>query len=99
MQISPTDKIQYSHYPKLVVYQAVYYNLRYALSYRDIEEIMLDRGAAVDHSHLKRAIQNNVIPTNITIDSYKANKAAITLVNKHLKLIGTPNNCSLRLLY
>jgi putative transposase len=51
MQISPTDKMHYSHYLKLVVYQAVYDNLRYALSYRYIEEIMLDRGVTVDHSY------------------------------------------------
>ena len=50
MKILPQERMKYSHYPKIVVYQAVYYYLRYALSYRDIEEILQDRGIEVDHS-------------------------------------------------
>ncbi|MBU2713668.1 IS6 family transposase [Zooshikella harenae] len=42
------------HFPKCVVLQAVYYYLRFALSYRDIEEIMLDRNVPVDHSTIQR---------------------------------------------
>tara|TARA_B110000003_G_C16488413_1_gene472450 strand:+ start:69 stop:770 length:702 start_codon:yes stop_codon:yes gene_type:complete len=52
MQISPEDRVKYSHYPKLIIFKAVYYYLRYALSYRDIEEILQDRGIKVDHSTL-----------------------------------------------
>jgi len=43
-----------SHFPKCVILQAVFWYLRYALSYRDIEELMEERGVEVDHSTLQR---------------------------------------------
>lgn len=50
MKISPTEKIKYCHFQKLFVYRCIYYYLRYSLSYRDIEELMEERGINVDHS-------------------------------------------------
>lgn len=43
-----------SHYPKDVVLFAVFFYVRYAVSYRDLEEIMAERGIAVDHATLNR---------------------------------------------
>ena len=43
-----------SHFPKCVILQAVYWYLRYALSYRDIEELMEERGVEVDHATVQR---------------------------------------------
>ncbi|HEY0121255.1 MAG TPA: IS6 family transposase [Rhizobium sp.] len=43
-----------SHYPKDVVLYAVFFYVRYAVSYRDLEEIMAERGVAVDHTTLNR---------------------------------------------
>jgi putative transposase len=43
-----------SHFPKCIVLQAVYWYLRYALSYRDIEELMIERGVNIDHSTVQR---------------------------------------------
>jgi putative transposase len=43
-----------SHYPKDVVLYAVFFYVRYAVSYRDLEEIMAERGVAVDHATLNR---------------------------------------------
>lgn len=43
-----------SHYPKDVILFAVYFYVRYAVSYRDLEEIMAERGVSVDHSTLNR---------------------------------------------
>jgi VCBS repeat-containing protein len=43
-----------SHFPKCIVLQAIYWYLRYALSYRDIEELMLERGVHIDHSTIQR---------------------------------------------
>jgi transposase-like protein len=50
MHISPTERFKYFSFPKLFIYRCVYYYLRYGLSYRDIEEIMEERGVKVDHS-------------------------------------------------
>lgn len=41
-------------YPKTIILQAVYFKLRFTLSYRDIEEIMKMRGIAVDHATIQR---------------------------------------------
>lgn len=43
-----------SHYPKDVVLYAVFFYVRYAVSYRDLEEVMAERGVAVDHATLNR---------------------------------------------
>lgn len=39
-----------AHYPKDVILYAVYFYLRYGLSYRDLEEILEARGIEVGHS-------------------------------------------------
>ena len=40
-----------THFPKDVILHAVFY-LRYAVSYRDLEEILEERGVTVDHATL-----------------------------------------------
>tara|TARA_R100000935_G_scaffold57633_1_gene92046 strand:+ start:94 stop:528 length:435 start_codon:yes stop_codon:yes gene_type:complete len=42
------------HYPKSVILHAVFFDVRYAVSYRDPEEILAQRGVAVDHATLTR---------------------------------------------
>ncbi|MBB4804706.1 transposase-like protein [Flavobacterium nitrogenifigens] len=41
-------------YPKTIILQAVYFKLRFTLTYRDIEEIMKMRGIEVDHATIQR---------------------------------------------
>ena len=41
-------------FPKSIILQAVYFKLRFSLSYRDIEELMSIRGVKVDHSTIQR---------------------------------------------
>ena len=48
------ERMKGCHFPKCIVLQAVYWYLRYALSYRDIEELMQERGVDVDHATLQR---------------------------------------------
>ncbi|MCP5073642.1 MAG: IS6 family transposase [Rhodobacteraceae bacterium] len=45
-----------SHFPKPVILFAVYFYVRYSVSYRDLEEIMAERGVVVDHATLNRWI-------------------------------------------
>ena len=42
------------HFQKEMILQSVRWYLAYALSYRDIEEIMSERGFVVDHSTIQR---------------------------------------------
>ena len=48
------DRLKGCHFPKCVVLQAVYLYLRYSLSYRDVEELMDERGVHIDHSTVQR---------------------------------------------
>ncbi|CAA9202579.1 IS6 family transposase ISPko6 [Flavobacterium bizetiae] len=41
-------------YPKYIILQAVYFKLRFTLSYRDVEEITKIRGVLVDHATIQR---------------------------------------------
>ena len=42
------------HYPRSVILHAVFFYVRYAVSYRDLEEILAERGVSVDHATLNR---------------------------------------------
>jgi putative transposase len=48
------DRFKGSRFPKCIVLHAIYWYLRYALSYRDIEELMSERGVNIDHSEVQR---------------------------------------------
>ena len=41
-------------FPKFIILQAVYFKIRFTLSYRDVEEIMKMRGIQVDHLTIQR---------------------------------------------
>ena len=45
-----------THYPKDVILHAVFFYVRYAVSYRDLEEILAERGVAVDHTVLSQIL-------------------------------------------
>jgi hypothetical protein len=46
------------HFPKEVILYAVFFYVRYGVSYRDLEEIMEERGVQVDHATLNRWVIN-----------------------------------------
>jgi IS6 family transposase len=48
------DDFRGRHFEAALIVQAVSWYLRYPLSYRDIEELFLERGLEVDHSTLNR---------------------------------------------
>ena len=43
-----------NHFPKSVILYAVFFYVRYGVSYRDLEEIMAERGVEIDHATLNR---------------------------------------------
>jgi len=45
---------KHHRYPKTVILQAVYFKLRFTLSYRDVGELLSIRGVKVDHSTIQR---------------------------------------------
>ncbi len=45
-----------TQFPKAVILHAVFFYVRYTVSYRDLEEIKAERGVAVDHATLNRRV-------------------------------------------
>ena len=45
---------KHHRYPKAIILQAVYFKLKFTLSYRDVEELLSIRGVKVDHSTIQR---------------------------------------------
>lgn len=43
-----------AHFPKSVILHAVFLYVRYPVSYRDLQEILAERGVSVDHATLNR---------------------------------------------
>jgi putative transposase len=46
-----------AHFPGDIILHAVFFYLRYGVSYRDLEEIMAERGVTVDHATLNRWVE------------------------------------------
>jgi putative transposase len=46
-----------AQYPKSVILNAVYFYVRFPVSYRDLEEIMAERGVDLDHATLNRWVE------------------------------------------
>ncbi len=46
--------IKGAQFPRDVILYAVFFYLRYAVSYRDLEEILAEHGVHVDHATLNR---------------------------------------------
>ncbi len=55
--MSQTALFKYRHYEAEIVLLCIRWYLRYALSYRDLEEIMAERGLRVDHTTIYRWVQ------------------------------------------
>ncbi len=43
-----------AQFPREVILYAVFFHVRYGVSYRDLEEILAERGIVVDHASLNR---------------------------------------------
>ena len=50
----PTISFKGRHFQRDMILQSMRWYLAYALSYRDIEEMMAERGFSVDHSTINR---------------------------------------------
>ena len=51
------NPFKWSHFQSEIILLCVRWYLRYALSYRDLEEMMLERGLQVDHTTIYRWVQ------------------------------------------
>lgn len=45
-----------THFPQSVILYAIFFYVRYSVSYRDLQEIMVERGVEIDHATLNRLV-------------------------------------------
>jgi IS6 family transposase len=80
-----TDLFKWRHYEAEIILTCVRWYLRYTLSYRDLEEMMAERGLSVDHSTIFRWVQHyapeldkrcrpHLMPTN---DSWRVDETYV----------------------
>jgi transposase-like protein len=55
--VAETDLFKWRHYESEIILLCVRWYLRYALSYRDLEEMMSERSLVVDHTTIYRWVQ------------------------------------------
>ena len=65
------------HYPKHIILFAVFFYVRYGVSYRDLENIMQERGVNVDHATLNRWV---VKYSPVIVKFAKKNKTSLSFL-------------------
>ena len=55
--MNPTNSFKWRHYSSEIILLCVRWYLRYCLSYRNLEEMMNERGLKVDHTTIYRWVQ------------------------------------------
>ena len=58
MNIQDQKLFKWHHFQSNIILLCIRWYLRYALSYRDLEEMMLERGLQVDHTTIYRWVQH-----------------------------------------
>ena len=88
--MAETNPFKWRHYESEIILLCVRWYLRYALSYRDLEEMMNERGLAVDHTTIYRWVQEyapeleersrpHLRPTN---DSHRVDETYVKIKGK-----------------
>jgi transposase, IS6 family len=58
--MSNASPFKWRHFQAEIILLCVRWYLRYSLSYRDLEEMMLERGLQVDHSTIYGCVAKNL---------------------------------------
>src|SRR5262245_20828343 len=88
--LTKSNPFKWRHYESEIILLCVRWYLRYALSYRDLEEMMNERGLAVDHTTIYRWVQayapeleKRIRPhLRLTNDSYRVDETYIKIKGK-----------------
>jgi transposase-like protein len=85
--VAETDLFKWRHYKSEIILLCVRWYLRYALSYRDLEEMMNERGLSVDHTTIYRWVQAYAselekrirLHLRLTKDSYRIDETYVKI--------------------
>jgi IS6 family transposase len=50
----PANSFKWKHFAEEIILQTIRWYLKYSLSYRNLEEMMAERGVEVDHTTIMR---------------------------------------------
>jgi transposase-like protein len=86
--IDPKSPFKWRHFQSDIILLSVRWYCRYALSYRDLKEMMAARGVAVDHTTIYRWVQDyapeidkRIRPhLSMTNDSWRVDETYIEIV-------------------
>ena len=101
----PVNAFKWKHFAGEIILQTVRWYLKYALSYKNLEEIMAERGIDVDHTtimrwvhqyspEMEKRIRRHLRPTN---DSWRVDETGS--VAKIIFLQKRISNCFLSLMW
>ncbi len=71
---------KWKQFKQSIILMAARWYLPYAISYRDIEELMAE-------AFFRKAIGDNILPEKVVIDKSRGNKAALDSLNLQLALL------------
>ena len=85
--MAETNLFKWRHYQSEIILLCVRWYLRYALSYRDLEEMMNERGLSLDHTTIYRWVQayapeleKRIRPhLSLTNDSYRVDETYVKI--------------------
>jgi transposase, IS6 family len=85
--VAESDQFKWRHYQGEIILLCVRWYLRYALSYRDLEEMMNERGLSLDHTTIYRWVQayapeleKRIRPhLKLTNDSYRVDETYVKI--------------------
>jgi IS6 family transposase len=88
--MAESDPFKWRHYQGEIILLCIRWYLRYALSYRDLEEMMRERGLSLDHTTIYRWVQayapeleKRIRPhLRLTNDSYRVDETYIKIKGK-----------------
>lgn len=70
------------HFPKPIILTAIQWYLAYSLSYRDVEELLAERGIVVDHSTIARWVTRYPLPRRPCTAFSEKQSANITVLRQ-----------------
>jgi transposase-like protein len=88
--VAESDPFKWRHYQGEIILLCVRWYLRYALSYRDLEEMIQERGLSLDHTTIYRWVQayapeleKRIRPhLRLTNDSYRVDETYVKIKGK-----------------
>jgi transposase, IS6 family len=88
--VAESDPFKWRHYQGEIILLCVRWYLRYALSYRDLEEMIQERGLSLDHTTIYRWVQAYALELEkrmrphlrLTNDSYRVDETYVKIKGK-----------------